>query len=59
MATGMETGVESATQPDLSVGLAVVPETTAISIPDGLDAGTDEDSSFHILDFTPLRGAKV
>ena len=58
-ATGIETGVESATQPDLSVGLAVVPETTTISTPDGLDAGTYEDSSFHILDFTPLRGAKV
>ena len=58
-AAGIGTDAESATQPDLSVGLAVVPETTAIPTPNGLDAGTDEDSSFHTLDFTPLRGAKV
>ena len=58
-ATGLETGVEPVTQPDLSVGLAVAPETKTISTPKGLDAGTDEESSFIIVDFTPFGGAKV
>ena len=58
-ATGMETGVEPVTQPDLSVGLAVAPETTTLSTPEGLDAGSEEDSSFLIFDFTPFGGAKV
>ena len=58
-AAGIGTDAESATQPDLSVGLAVVPETTTLSTPEGLDAGSEEDSSFLIFDFTPFGGAKV
>ena len=40
-------------------GTGVAVTTTPIPTPDEFDAGTDEDSSFHILDLTPLRGAKV
>ena len=40
-------------------GTGVASTTIPIPIPDDFDAGTDEDSSFHILDFTPPRGDKV
>ena len=40
-------------------GTGVASTTTPIPIPDDFDAGTDEDSYFHILDFTPFHGDKV
>ena len=40
-------------------GTGVTATTIPIPIPDNSNAGSEEDSSFHILDFTPLRGAKV
>ena len=41
-------------------GIGVTPTIIPIPIPDDSDAGSEEDSSFHhILDFTPLRGARV
>ena len=40
-------------------GTGVASTTIPIPIPDDSDAGSEEDSSFHILDFTPLCGARV
>ena len=41
-------------------GTGVTQTIIPIPIPDDSDAGSEEDSSFyHILDFTPLRGARV
>ena len=40
-------------------GTGVTSTTIPIPIPDDSDAGSEEDSSFHILDFTPFRSDKV
>ena len=58
-ATGLETDVDCVTQPDFSVGLAVVSETTNISPPEWFDVGIAENSSLLIFDIPPLGRAKA
>ena len=58
-ATGTGTDVDPVIQPNLSLGMVVLSETTTIPSPEDFNVGVAENGTLLILNFTPLGGEKA